>query len=63
MNMQGGQTGRGEEMVMMTYKNTSDGERNLKIESGQMVLETVYHKSQAIMDSLKVNLSVTWTNS
>ena len=63
MNMQGGQTGRGEEMVMMTYKNTPDGERNLKIESGQVVLETVYHKSQAIMDSLKVNLSVTWTNS
>jgi len=55
MNMQGGQTGRGEEMVAMTYKNTPEGERNLKIESSQMVLETVYHKSQAIMDSLKVS--------
>ena len=54
MNMQGGQTGRGEEMVAMTYKNKPEGERNLKIESGQAVLETVYHKSQAIMDSLKV---------
>ena len=62
MNMQGGQSGRGEEMVSTTYKNTPEGERNLKIESGQMVLETVYHKSQAIMDSLKVLFSETHTN-
>jgi hypothetical protein len=54
MNMQGGEAGRGEEMMAMTYKNTADGERNLKIDSGQVVLETVYHKSQAMMDSLKV---------
>ena len=58
MNMQGGETGRGEEMMSMTYKNTTDRERNLKIESGQVVLETVYHKSQAVMDSLKVRATV-----
>ena len=63
MNMQGGQAGRGEEMVSTTYKNTSEGERNLKIESGQMVLETVYHKSQAMMDSLKVSRLPTDINS
>ena len=57
MNMQCGATGRGEEMVMVTYKNTMDGERNLKVESGQIVVETSYHKSQAIMGSLKVHLS------
>jgi len=54
MNMQCGATGRGEEMVMVTYKNTMDGERNLKVESGQIAIETSYHKSQAIMGSLKV---------
>ena len=62
MNMQGGQAGRGEEIVSTTYKNTPEGERNLKIESGQMVLETVYHKSQAMMDSLKVSQSPTDIN-
>jgi len=57
MNMQCGATGRGEEMVMVTYKNTMDGERNLKVESGQIAVETSYHKSQAIMGSLKAHLS------
>jgi len=55
--MQCGATGRGEEMVMVTYKNTMDGERNLKVESGQIAVETSYHKSQAIMGSLKAHLS------
>jgi hypothetical protein len=54
MNMQCGATGRGEEMVMITYKNTTDGEWNIKVESGQIAIETSYHKSQAIMGSLKV---------
>ena len=56
LNMQCGETGRGEEMVQVTFKNTMDGERNLKVESGQLVIETTYHKSQAIMGSLKVSL-------
>jgi hypothetical protein len=56
LNMQGGETGRGEEMMMMTYKNTIDQERNLKLDSGQIVLETVYHKSQHLTEKLKVHL-------
>ena len=63
MNMQGGQTGRGEEMVSMTYMNTPNGERNIKIESGQVTLETVYHKSQAVMDSQKVFLFIIYVDS
>jgi hypothetical protein len=56
VNMQGGETGRGEEMMMTTYKNTSADERNWKVDSGQLVLDTTYHKSQHMIDRVKVSL-------
>ena len=49
-----GMSGRGTEMSSLRYMNTMDGDRNITIEGGQFMLVTEYHKSQAMMDELKV---------
>jgi len=49
-----GQTGRGSELTSLLYMNTMNGDRSIYIEDGQVMFITQYHKSQAIMDSLKV---------
>jgi len=49
-----GQTGRGSEMTSLLYMNTMNCDRSIYIEDGQVMFITQYHKSQAIMDSLKV---------
>ena len=49
-----GQTGRGTEMTSLLFMNMINGERSVYIESGQIMFITSYHKSMAIMDSLKV---------
>ena len=49
-----GQTGRGSELTSLLYMNTMNSDRNIYIEDGQVMFITEYHKSQAIMDSLKV---------
>ena len=49
-----GQTGRGTELTSLLYMNTMNGNRSIYIEDGQVMFITQYHKSQAIMDGLKV---------
>jgi hypothetical protein len=57
MNMTCGLTGRGTEMVSLRYQNKTSSDRNLIIEDGQVMIVTEYHKSQAIMDNVKVLFS------
>lgn len=49
-----GLSGRGPEIIAWTYMNTLAGDRKLLLKGGQFVTFTEYHKSQAIMDMLKV---------
>jgi len=56
MNFTCGETGRGEEILSIQYKNSMDKDRNILIDDGQIQIATEYHKSQAIMDDLKVLL-------
>jgi hypothetical protein len=49
-----GLSGRVSEMTSLKYINTIDGDRNILIEDGQVMFITEYHKSMALMDSLKV---------
>ena len=49
-----GLSGRGTEMMSLTYMNTLVGDRGLTLKGGQFMAITEYHKSQAIMDMLKV---------
>jgi hypothetical protein len=56
MNFTCGETGRGQEILSIQYKNSMDKDRNILIDDGQIQIATEYHKSQAIMDDLKVSL-------
>ena len=49
-----GLSGRGPEMLSMRYKNHQACLRNLSIEDGQMMAVSLYHKSMAITDNVKV---------
>jgi hypothetical protein len=49
-----GLSGRGSEMTSIKYMNTLVGDRGLLLKGGQFMAITEYHKSQAIMDTLKV---------
>jgi hypothetical protein len=54
LNTLGGLTGRGPEILSLLYKNTPQSDRNIRLEAGQIVITTTYHKSQNIMDAIKV---------
>lgn len=49
-----GLSGRGPEMLSMRYKNHQACLRNLLVEDGQMMAVSLYHKSMAITDNVKV---------
>lgn len=49
-----GLSGRGTEMTSVKYMNTVVGDRGLLLKGGQFMAIGDYHKSQAIMDALKV---------
>jgi hypothetical protein len=49
-----GQAGRGTEMLSILYKNKMSADRNIYLLDGQVMIATEYHKSQAIMDDIKV---------
>jgi hypothetical protein len=49
-----GLSGRGPEMLSMRYKNHQVCLRNLLVEDGQMMAVSLYHKSMAIIDNVKV---------
>src|SRR5215471_7284006 len=49
-----GLSGRGPEMMSLTYMNTLVGDRGLTLKGGQFMAITEYHKSQAMMDVLTV---------
>lgn len=49
-----GQTGRGTEMVSLLYRNKMSADRNIFVQDGQIMVGTDYHKSQAVMDDVKV---------
>ena len=54
MNVTCGVAGRGTEMLSMRYCNARGSDRNVFVEDGQIMVVTQYHKSMAMMDSLKV---------
>lgn len=54
LNTVGGLTGRGTEMLSLLYRNTSTTDRHMMIQDGQVVVATQYHKSQNVMDAIKV---------
>lgn len=49
-----GLSGRGPEAMSMKYMNTDSGDRNFLLMAGQFMGISEYHKSQDIMDVLKV---------
>jgi hypothetical protein len=49
-----GLSGRGPEMMSLKYMNSISGDRNFILMDGQFMSISEYHKSQAIMDALKV---------
>jgi hypothetical protein len=49
-----GLSGRGREMTSLKYMNTVVGDRGVLLKGGQFMAISEYHKSQAIMDALKV---------
>lgn len=51
-----GSTGRGTEMLSVRYKNKNQADRNVFILEGQVMLYTEYHKSQQIMQDVKVRI-------
>ena len=51
-----GLSGRGPEMLSMRYKNHQACLRNLFVEDGQMMAVSLYHKSMAITNNVKVHL-------
>jgi len=53
-NVTCGVAGRGTEMLSMRYCNSRESDRNVFVEDGQIMIVTQYHKSMAMMDSLKV---------
>ena len=49
-----GQTGWGTEMLCLLYRNKMSADRNIFVQDGQIMVGTDYHKSQAVMDDIKV---------
>ena len=49
-----GLSGRGKKMTSLKYMNTIIGDRGLLLQGGQFMAVSEYHKSQVIMDALKV---------
>lgn len=58
INWTDGLTGRGTEMLSLLFKNKMAAGRNLIVSNGQIMIITEYHKSQAIMDNIKVRFQV-----
>jgi len=54
LNTLGGLTGRGPEILSLLYQNTPETDRHILLQAGQIVIATQYHKSQNIMDAIKV---------
>jgi hypothetical protein len=54
-----GQIGRGTEMLSLLYRNKMSADRNIFVQDGQIMVGTEYHKSQAVMDDIKVCNMVT----
>jgi len=54
VNCQSGGSGRGEEILSIKYKNCTESDRNIFLDDSQILMILGYHKSQAIMDALKV---------
>ena len=57
-NTLGGLAGRGQEMLSIQYHNTPEHDRHITVQGGQLVVSTDYHKSQNVMDCLKVQVIV-----
>ena len=59
INWTGELTGRGTEILSLLFKNKMAAARNVIIQDGQVILMIEYHKSQAVMDDIKVYICVT----
>jgi len=57
-----GQTGRGREMTSLLYMNTMETDRHILIEDGRFMLITIYHKSMAVMDEVRVETIFIFTD-
>ena len=53
-NCQCGGSGRAEEVLSTKYKNSTGGDRNVFLDESQLLMILGYHKSQAMMDAVKV---------
>ena len=54
INCQCGESGRAEEVLSTKYKNSTGGDRNVFLDESQLLMILDYHKSQAMMDAVKV---------
>jgi hypothetical protein len=61
-NTLGGLTGRGTEILSLLYENVSGSDRNIIVQTGQIVATTQYHKSQNVTDAIKVCISTLFSN-
>ncbi len=50
-----GLNGRGREMTSVQYMNTMNSPRHILVEDGQIMIVTDYHKSQTLMEDVKVS--------
>lgn len=57
-NILGGLAGRGQEILSIHYYNTPETDRYVMVQDGQLLIATLYHKSQNVMDCLKVQAGV-----
>ena len=57
-NTLGGLAGRGPEMLSLLYRNTPETDRHIMIQDGQLMTVSGCHKSQDVMDCLKVQVDV-----
>lgn len=53
-NCQCGGSGRAEEVLSTKYKNSTGADRNVFLDESQLLMVLGYHKSQAMMDAVKV---------
>jgi len=54
LNILGGLTGRGTEILSVLYENVAEADRNIILQAAQILLSTQYHKSQNVTDAIKV---------
>jgi len=54
VHLTAGQPGRGPEITSIRHSNSATTRRNIYIHDGQIMIVTVYHKSQAITDNHKL---------